>query len=81
MIKTLNQLLPGESGIVVKVAGSGSVKRRLMDMGLVAGSQIQVSKYAPLGDPMEIKVKSFNLSLRKSEAVLIEVQTESNTIT
>lgn len=77
MIKTLNQLLPGEMGVVMKITGNGPVKRRLVDMGLVAGSQVQVYKYAPLGDPMEIKVKNFNLSLRRSEAILIEVQTES----
>ena len=76
MIKTLNQLLPGEMGVVIKITGSGPVKRRLVDMGLVAGSQVQVSKFAPLGDPMEIKVKNFNLSLRRSEAILIEIETE-----
>lgn len=75
MVKTLNQLLPGETGVVTKVTGSGPVKRRIVDMGLVTGSQIQVQKYAPLGDPIEIKVRNFNLSLRKSEAILIEVNT------
>jgi ferrous iron transport protein A len=75
MIKTLNQLRPGETGVVTRVSGSGPVKRRIIDMGVVAGSQVYVQKYAPLSDPMEIKVKNFNLSLRKSEAALIEVQT------
>lgn len=73
MTKTLNQLMPGETGVVIKVKGSGPVKRRIVDMGLVAGTQIHVQKYAPLGDPIEIKAKNFNLSLRKSEAALIEV--------
>jgi len=74
MPKTLNQLLPGETGVVTRVTGSGPVKRRIVDMGLVAGTPVKVQKAAPLGDPMEIKVKNFNLSLRKSEAALIEVQ-------
>lgn len=73
-MKTLNQLQPGEIAIVTKVKGSGAIKRRIIDMGVVAGTQIQVRKYAPLGDPMEIKVKNFNLSLRKSEAALIELR-------
>jgi ferrous iron transport protein A len=76
MIKTLSQLKAGETGIVTKVNGHGSVKGRIIDLGIVAGSKILVQKYAPLGDPMEIKVKNFNLSLRKSEAAIIEVQTE-----
>jgi len=72
MTKTLNELLPGEMGVVTKVTGFGPIKRRIVDMGLVAGTKILVQKFAPLGDPMEIKVKNFNLSLRKSEAALIE---------
>lgn len=74
MTKTLNQLRPGETGIVIKVSGSGPIKRRIIDMGIVAGSRIYVQKYAPLSDPMEIKVKNFNLALRKSEAAMIGVQ-------
>jgi Fe2+ transport system protein FeoA len=78
MIKTLNQMTAGNAGVVTKVTGHGSVKRRIIDMGIVAGSRVTVQKFAPLGDPMEVKVKNFNLSLRKSEAALIEVQlTES----
>lgn len=74
MTKTLDRLSPGEAGTVVRITGSGPVKRRIVDMGLVAGTPVLVQKYAPLGDPMEIKVKNFNLSLRKAEAALIEVQ-------
>jgi len=73
MPKTLNQLQPGESGVVTRVKGNGPVKRRIIDMGLVAGTPVYVQKYAPLGDPIEIKAKNFNLSLRKAEAALIEV--------
>ncbi len=74
VVKTLEQLEPGEMGFVTRVTGSGPIKRRIVDMGIVSGTQIAVLKYAPLGDPMEIKVKNFNLSLRKTEAALIEVQ-------
>ncbi len=74
MKKFLNQILPGETVVVEKVLGNGPVKRRIIDMGIVAGTKIDVQKFAPLGDPIEIKVKNFNLSLRKSEAALIEVQ-------
>lgn len=74
MKKSLNEILPGETVIVEKVLGNGPVKRRIIDMGIVAGTKINVQKFAPLGDPIEIKVKNFNLSLRKSEAALIEVQ-------
>jgi ferrous iron transport protein A len=73
-MRTLDQLGPGEEGVVLKVQGTGAVKRRIVDMGLVAGTAFKVQKFAPLGDPMEIKVKNFNLSLRKAEAALIEVQ-------
>ncbi len=74
-MRTLDQLNPGEAGVVTKVTGSGAIKRRIVDMGLVAGTAIKVQKFAPLGDPMEVKVKNFNLSLRKTEAALIEIQT------
>jgi len=73
MKKTLDSLLPGETGVISRVTGIGPVKRRIVDMGLVAGTLVRVQKYAPLGDPMEIKVKNFNLSLRKAEAALIEI--------
>ncbi len=73
MNKTLDALLPGEAGVISRISGVGAIKRRIMDMGLIAGTVVQVQKYAPLGDPMEIKVKNFNLSLRKMEAALIEV--------
>ncbi len=75
MNKLLSDLLPGEKGIVKKVTGSSMIKRRIVDMGVVAGTVIEVQKFAPLGDPMEIKVKGFNLSLRKTEAELIELET------
>ena len=72
-MKTLKDVKIGESAVIEKLHGEGALKRRIMDMGLIAGTMVHVQKYAPLGDPMEIKVKNFNLSLRKMEAALIEV--------
>lgn len=72
-MKTLDQLTPGEIAIITRIAGEGGVKRRIVDMGLVTGAKVRMQKLAPLGDPMEIKVKNFNLSLRKNEAKMIEV--------
>ena len=74
MGKVLSDLLPGQKGIVRKVTGSSMIKRRIVDMGVVAGTIIEVQKFAPLGDPMEVKVKGFNLSLRKNEAGMIEIE-------
>ena len=74
MKKVLSDLLPGEKGIVKKVIGSSMIKRRIVDMGVVAGTIIEVQKFAPLGDPMEVKVRGFNLSLRKNEAEMIEIE-------
>jgi Fe2+ transport system protein FeoA len=73
MRTTLSQLRPGDTGIVAKVRGGGSIQRRIVDMGVVSGTVIEVLKFAPLGDPVEVKVKGFNLSLRKAEAEFIEI--------
>ena len=74
MSKFLSDLLPGEKGVVKKVIGQSLIKRRIVDMGVVSGTVVEVQKFAPLGDPMEIKVKGFNLSLRKNEAEMIELE-------
>lgn len=74
MVKLLSELLPGEKGTVAKIQGNGPVQRRIIDMGVVVGSKVEVQKYAPLGDPLEVKVKGFNLSLRKDEAQNIEIK-------
>lgn len=74
MSKTLNDLLPGEKGIVKRVTGHSMIKRCIVDMGVVVGTIIEVQKFAPLGDPIEVKVKGFNLSLRKNEAETIELE-------
>ncbi len=70
----LHKLKAGQRGVVVRVGGKGPVKRRMMDMGLVPGTDVQVVRVAPLGDPIEFTVKGYSLSLRKSEAEAIQVE-------
>ncbi|MDD5486728.1 MAG: ferrous iron transport protein A [Dehalococcoidales bacterium] len=72
--KPLNTLQPGEKGRVVAIGLRGKFRLKLMDMGLIKGVEVQVLGIAPLGDPMEIKLKGFNLSIRKYEAGLIIVE-------
>lgn len=74
---TLNNLRPGEKARIIKVLAKGTVRRRLMDMGLVPGSEIEVIRTAPLGDPIEFRIKGYSLSIRKQEAVNIVVDTVS----
>ncbi len=74
MEKTLNELKIGDKAEIVKLGGAGDVKRRLMDMGVVKGAVVEVERIAPLGDPIEIKIKGYNLSLRKEEASKIIVK-------
>lgn len=69
----LHELIPGDSARVKKVQGKGAVRRRLLDMGLVPGTEIAVVKTAPLGDPVEYLVRGYRLLLRKSEAKLVAV--------
>ena len=70
---TLNELEIGKTAKIVRLNGEGAVKRRIMDMGLTKGTEVTVRKVAPLGDPIEITVRGYELSLRKDEAVKIEV--------
>ena len=72
-MRTLRQVKVGETVKVVKLSGEGAVKRRIMDMGITKGVEIYVRKVAPLGDPMELTVRGYELSLRKTDAELIEV--------
>ena len=72
-MKTLKEAKIGETLRVVKITGEGAVKRRIMDMGITKGVQIFVRKVAPLGDPMEVRVRGYELSLRKEDANMIEV--------
>ena len=71
---TLKDAKVGETVKVVKLHGQGAIKRRIMDMGITKGVQIYVRKFAPLGDPMELQVRGYELSLRKADAELIEVE-------
>lgn len=70
----LAMLQPGQSGRITKIGSLGPMKRRLMDMGVLVGEVVRVEKIAPLGDPMEITVKAYKLSLRKREAEGISVE-------
>jgi len=70
----LAQLKPGESGTINAIGAIGPLKRRLMDMGVLPGEEVKVIKVAPMGDPIEIFIKSYNLSLRKKEAEGIAVE-------
>ena len=73
-MKTLRQVKVGETVTVVKLHGEGAVKRRIMDMGITKGVQVYVRKVAPLGDPVEVNVRGYELSIRKNDAEMIEVQ-------
>ena len=73
-MKTLRDVKVGETVKVVKLHGEGAVKRRIMDMGLTKGVEVYVRKVAPLGDPMELTVRGYELSVRKADAELIEVR-------
>lgn len=70
----LAKLKPGETGTIAAIGAIGPLKRRLMDMGVLVGEEVRVVKVAPLGDPIEIKVKNYSLSLRKKEAEGIAVE-------
>jgi len=72
----LNTLAPGQKGVVVSIKGSGATRRRIMDMGIVRGSEIKVIRRAPLGDPVEFEIRDYNLTLRKREAERIYVSLE-----
>ncbi len=72
-MKTLKETAIGETVKVVKLNGDGPVKRRIMDMGLTKGVEVTVRKVAPIGDPIEVTVRGYELSIRKSEAELVEV--------
>ena len=73
-MKTLRDVKIGETVTVVKLHGEGAVKRRIMDMGLTKGTSVYVRKVAPLGDPIEVTVRNYELSLRKADADKIEVE-------
>ena len=74
MVKTLRDVKIGQTAVVVKLHGEGAVKRRIMDMGITKGTFVFVRKVAPLGDPIEVTVRNYELSLRKADAEMIEVE-------
>ena len=73
-MKTLKDVRVGETAVILRLHGEGALKRRIMDMGLTKGTEVYVRKVAPLGDPLELTVRGYELSLRKGDAELIEVQ-------
>jgi ferrous iron transport protein A len=73
-VKTLREVGIGETVTAVKLHGEGAVKRRIMDMGITKGTPIYVRKVAPLGDPIQVTVRNYELSLRKADAEMIEVE-------
>lgn len=73
-MKTLRDTKVGETVRIVRLNGEGAVKRRIMDMGLTKGTEVYVRKVAPLGDPIEVHVRGYELSLRKADAEMVEVE-------
>ena len=73
-MNTLRQAKVGQTVKVVRLHGEGAIKRRIMDMGITKGVELKVQKVAPLGDPMEITVRGYQLSIRKADAAMVEVE-------
>jgi Fe2+ transport system protein FeoA len=73
MSTTLSELKPGEKGQIVKVGGASAIRRRIADMGVTTGSLVEVIRVAPMGDPIDVKIKGYHLSLRKEEAADIAI--------
>lgn len=76
MLKKLDQMKVGETGRITKVNGEGKLRRRLFDMGVTPGASIYLRKVAPLGDPIEVTIRGYELSLRKVEAELVDIEVE-----
>lgn len=74
MVKLLSEFTVGESGVIKSVSGEGRIRRRLFDMGVTPGAELTMRKKAPLGDPIEITVRGYELTLRKIEAACVEVE-------
>ena len=74
MLKTLDQIEKGETGLVKNVEGDGKIRRRLFDMGVTPGARVTLRKKAPMGDPIEITIRGYELSLRKAEAALVNIE-------
>jgi len=78
--RALSDLYPQERGIITRVGGSGEIRRRLLDMGVVPGTEVEMERTAPLGDPVQIKIKGYDLAVRKSEAEKIQVDVQEGTL-
>ena len=76
MLKRLDEFVVGETGLIKKVEGEGRLRRRLFDMGVTPGAKVYLRKKAPLGDPLEVTIRGYELTLRKSEACLVLLETE-----
>ena len=76
MLKTLDKFKVGETGLIKRVEGEGRFRRRLLDMGVTPGTTVYLRKKAPLGDPLEITIRGYELTLRKSEAQLVVLEVE-----
>ncbi len=76
MLKRLDEFVIGETGLIKKVEGEGRLRRRLFDMGVTPGATVYLRKKAPLGDPIEVTIRGYELTLRKSEAVLVLLEVE-----
>lgn len=76
MNKRLNDFKIGEKGVIKLVGGDGKVRRRLFDMGVTPGAEVVMVKKAPLGDPIEVTIRNYELTLRKTEAALVEMEVE-----
>ena len=74
MLKKLDQIEKGETGLVKNVEGDGKIRRRLFDMGVTPGARVTLRKKAPMGDPIEITIRGYELSLRKAEAALVNIE-------
>ncbi len=73
-VKTLAELAKGEAATVIKVNGEGAIRRRLFDMGITPGAGVEMRKLAPFGDPIEITIRGYELTLRKAEAANVEIE-------
>ena len=73
-VKTLKRVAVGEEVTVVKVAGEGPLRQRILDMGLTKGAAVRIRKVAPLGDPIEVTVRGYELSLRRADAEMVEIE-------
>lgn len=74
MTKTLEEFVPGEKGVIIAVSGEGRIRRRLFDMGVTPGAEVVMRKKAPLGDPIEVTLRGYELTLRKTEAACVVME-------